>query len=301
MTSGLSGSPAETVCRTRARSKAREVELHERAEERRRRAERRHAGALEHAQAQLGVELAALIPEEHRRAHAPLAEELAPRRLGPARVRERPVQVGRRQVLPEARRDLVARAHRGVRVQHHLRRRHGAGREVQEQRVVGPRRRGPSARRRSPSRAARRSARSRPRPARRRRSRSAATGTGRAPRASFAAASSSTTAIVAPARSIRCAMSRARAERRRGHRDDAEAEHAEQQLVPLGDAREHHERALAGRGAERLERVRDLPRGGRELAERDLAAVLAARVERDQRELARVLRGPVSTTSRVNS
>ena len=98
-----------------------EIELHERAEERRRRAERRHAGALEHAQAQLRVELAALIPEEDRRAHAPLAEELAPGRLGPAGVGERPVQVGRRQVLPEARRDLVAGAHRGVRVEHHLR------------------------------------------------------------------------------------------------------------------------------------------------------------------------------------
>ena len=58
-----------------------------------------------------------------------------------------------------------------------------------------------------------------------------------------------------------------RAERRRRHRDHAVAEHPEQQLVPLGDAREHHERPLAGGDAETLERVGDAARGARELAE----------------------------------
>ena len=181
MTSGLSGSPAETVWRTLREVEGGEVELHERAEERRRRAERGHARALEHAQAELGIELAALIPQEDRRAHAPLTEELAPGRLGPARVGERPVQVGGRQVLPEARRDLVAGAHRGVRVQHHLGRRHRARGEVEEQRIVGARL--PPGRLRvagardqlvvaHASRLDRR---------RRRRSRGAATGTGRGP------------------------------------------------------------------------------------------------------------------------
>ena len=179
MTSGLSGSPAETRVAHLLEVEGGEVELDERAEQRGRRAERRHARALEHAQAELGIELAALIPEEDRRAHAPLTEELSPGRLGPARVGERPVEVGGRQVLPEARRDLVAGAHRGVRVEHHLRRRDRARGEVEEQRIVGARRPARSAPRRSRARRARRSARFRPRRGRPRRSRGAATGTGR--------------------------------------------------------------------------------------------------------------------------
>src|SRR4029077_9333345 len=55
----------------------------------------------------------------------------------------------------------------------------------------------------------------------------------------------------------------------------------------------HHECPLAGGEAEALERVGDTPRRPREVAEGDLAPALAARVERDERELARMLRRPV--------
>ena len=292
MTSGLSGSPAETVCRTPREVERAEVELHERAEERRRRAERGHARALEHAQAVLGIELAALIPEEDRRAHAPLAEELAPGRLGPAGVRERPVQVGGRQVLPEARRDLVPGAHRGVRVQHHLRRRDRARREVEEQRVVGAR----DARRRLGVARARDQLVV-----------ALAAGLGgladddHVPQrwALVAHLGELDRGLVVddgdrrPARSIRWAMSR------RVQSVVAGIGTTPKRNIPSSSS--YHSGMRGSITNARSPAVTPSPSSAlatrrearRELAEGDLAATVAARVERDQRELARVLRGPV--------
>ena len=67
---------------------------------------------------------------EDRRALVHLPEQPAPRRLGPAGVGDRPVQVARAQILPEARgSDMAERV--GLRVLDHLRVGDGAAREVQ--------------------------------------------------------------------------------------------------------------------------------------------------------------------------
>ena len=113
-----------------------------------------------------------------------------------------------RQVLPEARRDLVAGAHRGVRVQHHLRRRHGARREVEEQRIVGARdaagRLGVAGARDQLGVALAAGLGRR----RRRRSRGAARGTGRAPRRAWRRPRRRRRRSSRRARSMRWAMSR---------------------------------------------------------------------------------------------
>ena len=111
--------------------------------------------------------------------------------------------------------------------------------------------------------------------------------------ASLAAASSSTTATVACARSMRWAMSRA------VHSVVAGIGITPWRNMPSSSSYHSGMRGSItnarspARDAETLERVGDAPRGAREVAEADLAPALAARVERDQRELARMLRRPV--------
>ena len=275
-----------------------ELELHERPEERRWRAERRHARLLEHAQAVLGVELAALVPEEHRRAHPPLAEELPPGCLRPAGVADRPVQIALVEVLPEARGDLVTRAHRGVRVQHHLGRRDGAGREVQEQRVVLVR----GARVRRRGRRISHQLCVRPEAPVGRLADDDQVLQGRTSIEHLEQllgpfAIDHGDARLGPRDPV--GEIARRAQRGRGHRDHAPLEHAEQHLVPLGNARQHHECALTGRHADGSERVRDAVRRGREIRERQLSAVPAAGVDGHERHLLRgVLRPRVDDVAR---
>jgi hypothetical protein len=60
-----------------------------------------HAMVAQQPQHQVEILLAAQVPQEIGRAKRPLAEQLAPGRLGPAKVRQRPVQVAGLEVLPE--------------------------------------------------------------------------------------------------------------------------------------------------------------------------------------------------------
>ncbi len=131
----------ERLTRRHAMAQARPVVAgqvleHQRAEHRRRRAERRDPMVAQQPQQQVEVGLATQVPQEVGRPQRPLAEQLAPGGLGPAEVRQGPVQVGRLEVLPEAGGDLVADAKRRLRVQHHLGGHRPRG-EVDQQRVVG--------------------------------------------------------------------------------------------------------------------------------------------------------------------
>ena len=133
------------------RPRARQVRLDEHPPDRRRRAERRHLAALEHAEQRRRVE-ALVVVDEHGRLGQPGREEVAPGVLGPAGRGQVEVHVAGLQPEPVQRRQVADRIRR-VRVLDELRPRRRAGGEVQQQRVVraGRRRRArtpPSASRR---------------------------------------------------------------------------------------------------------------------------------------------------------
>ena len=113
----------------------RQVHLDEGAEHRRRRAHRRDAVFGEQPQMGVGVEARGRIVEHHGRAELPLAEQLAPGRLGPTGVAHRPVQVVLVKVVPVAGGQRVGD---GVAVvpRHQLREGRGAGGEIGQHRLV---------------------------------------------------------------------------------------------------------------------------------------------------------------------
>ena len=91
---------------------------------------------LQQAQCQRCIEAATGVVLHHRCAQCPLAEKLAVGRLGPSGVRQRPHQVGGRQVVPVFGRDSVADGARSLGVEHHLGITHRARGEVDQQRVI---------------------------------------------------------------------------------------------------------------------------------------------------------------------
>ena len=136
MTSGFSGSPAPTISRSVGTPGAKVLE-DEHPPHGRRRAERGHAVRNERVEHARGVE-ARVVEDEDRGARVPRREEAAPGVLRPARRADVPVHVAFTQSDPVHRREVADRiAH--VRVQHHLRLRRRAGREVEEKRVVAAR------------------------------------------------------------------------------------------------------------------------------------------------------------------
>ena len=108
--------------------------MYHEAVDRRRGAERRYAVLLYLAHYLLGRELL-VLEDEHRRAGEPLAVELAPRSLGPARVGHGKVDAVLAQVVPEVAGGDVAEGIDEV-VSHHLRLAAGAAGEVHQHGVV---------------------------------------------------------------------------------------------------------------------------------------------------------------------
>ena len=92
--------------------------------------------ALHGEEQAVGVEATGRVPLDDRGAHDHLAEELAPRRLGPARLGDGPVEVVVAERLGKAGRDLV-RDRIALRVEDHLRLAGRSRREVEQHRVVG--------------------------------------------------------------------------------------------------------------------------------------------------------------------
>ena len=87
-------------------------------------------------QGHLGVEAALGVVLDDRSALGPLTEELAICGLGPPGVGDRPLHVGRAEVVPELGGDDVGNAVGSLGVEHHLGVAHGAGGEIDHERVI---------------------------------------------------------------------------------------------------------------------------------------------------------------------
>ena len=113
-----------------------QVFQHHHAEGRRRSAEGCDAVPLQHPQGHGCVEAAPGIVLHHRGSHCPLSEQLAVGRLGPASIRQGPVQVGGFQVVPVLGGQNVPDGAGCLGVQHHFGIAHGARGEIYEQRFA---------------------------------------------------------------------------------------------------------------------------------------------------------------------
>ena len=90
----------------------------------------------EDVEGHLGVEAALGVVLDDRSALGPLSEELAVGCLGPTGVGDRPLHVGGAEVVPELGGDDVGNAVGSLGVEHHLGVAHGAGGEIDHERVV---------------------------------------------------------------------------------------------------------------------------------------------------------------------